>query len=223
MHKPKKIIVMNYEKERYRVSEKSTSASSIKLISIAILLAWCNMIVLPFATQLIWVLAIAFLILPLSNLLVEFRRLKLFTGSVIILLIVLPGNSSVAKQNMYLPSQFTHQSYNQPQPATWRYLGEKVISFSTEKDLIHVKKVGVFRKLKFKVMDAPVKIGSMQVAFENGEVQNISLLLRVGEGRESKVIDLTETDASIKVVYFSYRPEQQGDKRKPTIILLGQQ
>jgi len=45
----------------------------------------------------------------------------------------------------------------------------------------------------------------------------------VGEGRESKVIDLTETDANIKVVYFSYRPEQQGDKRKPTIILLGQQ
>jgi hypothetical protein len=161
--------------------------------------------------------------LPFCKLLDRFNDKKVFMCSVIILLIVLPGNSSVAKQNMYLPSQFAEQTYRQPQTGTWRYLGEKVISFSTEKDFINVKKVGVFRKLKFKVMDAPIKIGSMQVAFENGTVQNISLLLRVGEGRESKVIDITDTSGSIKVVYFSYRPEQQGDKRKPTIILLGQQ
>ena len=216
-----KIIIMNNEKEYNLASEKSAINSSIKLMPILVIIA-CNML-LPFIMPIFWIVMFAVMLLPLCKLLVRFNNKKIFTYSVMVVFIVPFRDVPVLKQNVSPVSQFTEQTYRQPQTATWRYLGEKVISFSTEKDLIHVKKVGVFRKLKFKVMDAPVKIGSMQVAFENGEVQNISLLLRVGEGRESKVIDLTETDASIKVVYFSYRPEQQGDKRKPTIILLGQQ
>jgi len=212
---------MNNEKEYNLASEKSAINSSIKLMPILVIIA-CNML-LPFIMPIFWIVMFAVMLLPLCKLLVRFNNKKIFTYSVMVVFIVPFRDVPVLKQNVSPVSQFTEQTYRQPQTATWRYLGEKVISFSTEKDLIHVKKVGVFRKLKFKVMDAPVKIGSMQVAFENGEVQNISLLLRVGEGRESKVIDLTETDASIKVVYFSYRPEQQGDKRKPTIILLGQQ
>jgi hypothetical protein len=105
----------------------------------------------------------------------------------------------------------------------WRYLGEKVVSFSVGGDMINVKKAGVFRKLKFKVMDAPVQIGGIRVGLENGAVLDIPLQIRLGEGRESKEIELIGIEAGVKVVYFTYRPGQEGDKRKAKIILMGQE
>lgn len=104
----------------------------------------------------------------------------------------------------------------------WRYLGEKVISFSVGSNFIDVKKVGVFRKLKFKVLGAPVKMGGLKVGLENGEMLEMPLQISLEEGRESKILELIGLNTNIKVVYFTYLPMQQGDSRKPKIILLGQ-
>ena len=105
---------------------------------------------------------------------------------------------------------------------SWRLLGEKIVSFTVETDFINVTRVDVFRKLRFKILDAPVQMGDVKVIFENGEVQDIPLHFRVEEGRQSKVIDLIPVASKIKTVYFSYVPGTQGDKGKAKFILYGQ-
>jgi len=211
---------MNSEKEINRVSEKSANGPLVKLISI--LIASYIIIMLQCMTPILWIAITAITILALCKLLIKFSSMKLFTGSVIIILIVPTWNEPAVKQNVSLVSQFAEQTYRQPQTATWRLLGEKVISFNVETDYIKVTRTEIFRKLKIKVMDAPMQLGEMKIVFANGAMQNIPLRFRVEEGRESKVIDLIGISVSIEAVYFSYSPGQPGFKGKGKIILLGQ-
>lgn len=105
---------------------------------------------------------------------------------------------------------------------SWRLLGERQIGFGADKDLINVTGNDVFRKLKFKIIDAPIHMIDMKVMFENGEVQDIPLNFRMERGHESRVIDLVGIARRIKVVYFSYRSVRAGFRGKAKLILFGQ-
>lgn len=105
---------------------------------------------------------------------------------------------------------------------SWRLLGERVIDFRAEKDLITVTGADVFRKLKFKIIDAPVFLIDMKVMFENGDVQDIPLQFRMEKGHESRLIDLVGIARRIKVVYFNYKTARVGFRGKAKLILFGQ-
>jgi hypothetical protein len=126
---------------------------------------------------------------------------------------------------LFLFPAFLYQSSlkitNQSGIGSWRLLGERVIDFKADKDLITVTGNDVFRKLKFKILDAPVQMRDMKVMFENGEVQDIPLNFRMEKGHESRVIDLVGIARRIKVVYFNYK--SVGVFRgKAKLILFGQ-
>ena len=128
----------------------------------------------------------------------------------------------VACYPVFVNGQDNHPEVVNGGKGTWRILGEKVISFSVDKDQIDVRNRDVFRKLKFKMQDAPVQLGDMKLVFENGDMRDISLHFRVEEGRESKPVDLAGIAGGIKVVYFNYRSGRPGYKGKAKVILYGQ-
>jgi len=115
-----------------------------------------------------------------------------------------------------------HQPVGQGGVGSWRLLGERVIDFVAEKDLITVTGNDIFRKLKFKIADAPIDMKDMKVMFENGEVQNIPLNFKMEKGHESRVIDLAGTARRIKVVYFNYKTVKPGFRGKAKLTLFGQ-
>ena len=78
-----------------------------------------------------------------------------------------------------------------PAPSgTWQEPGFTVVDFKNEKDDIFVTGADNFRKLKFKVFDAPVNMLNMNVVYENGEFDNIDLRFVIPAGGESRVLDL---------------------------------
>ncbi len=105
---------------------------------------------------------------------------------------------------------------------SWRLLGERVIDFRADKDLITVTGNNVFRKLKFKIIDAPVMMIDMKVMFENGQVQDIPLNFRMEKGHESRVIDLQGVARRIKVVYFNYKSVKGVFRGKAKLVIFGQ-
>lgn len=115
-----------------------------------------------------------------------------------------------------------HPPVGQGGVGSWRLLGEKVINFTADKDLITVTGADAFRKLKFKILDAPVQMIDMKVMFENGETQDVPLNFRMEQGHESRVIDLPGIARRIKVVYFNYKTARAGFRGKAKLILFGQ-
>ena len=117
---------------------------------------------------------------------------------------------------------YSQNNYHLAQQESWQFMGDRVISFTTDKDLINVTGNDLFRKLKFKILDAPVFMLAMKVMFENGETQDIQLGFKIKEGYESRVIDLVGDVRRINVVYFNYKTAKQGYKGKAKLILFGQ-
>jgi hypothetical protein len=115
-----------------------------------------------------------------------------------------------------------HQPVGQGAVGSWRLLGERVVDFTVDKDLITVTDNNICRKLKFKIADAPIDMKDMKVMFENGEVQTIPLNFRMEKGHESRMIDLAGNTRQIKVVYFNYKTVRPGFRGKAKLILFGQ-
>ena len=74
---------------------------------------------------------------------------------------------------------------------SWQIIGTTQANFKADHDTIAV--VGPFdnfRKVKFKVTNAPVNIDRMVVVYENGEPDKIDVRQNIRQGGESRDIDL---------------------------------
>jgi hypothetical protein len=73
----------------------------------------------------------------------------------------------------------------------WFFLGDKNVSFGSDHDVLHFGNWSDdVRQIKLKVTDGPLKMYSMKIHFDNGDVQNVELRNRFAQGSESRVIDL---------------------------------
>lgn len=106
-------------------------------------------------------------------------------------------------------------------PGSWQELGFTVVDFIAEKDDIIVTGADNFRKLKFKVFDAPVNMLNMHVVYENGAFDNIELRFVIPAGGESRVIDLEGGSRRISKVTFWYRSQKPGFRGKAKTSLWG--
>ena len=57
----------------------------------------------------------------------------------------------------------------------WHKIGDVKASFSTEQESISVIGADKFKSIKLKVTDAPINIQKLQVYYESGEVEDISV------------------------------------------------
>lgn len=94
-----------------------------------------------------------------------------------------------------LPYGIAHaQKVTQPKPGaagTWRLIGQTHADHGADHDTIIVQgPYDNFRKIKFKVTDAPLNMQRMVVTYDNGAPDNIEIRQDIPQGGESRVIDL---------------------------------
>lgn len=74
---------------------------------------------------------------------------------------------------------------------TWKLLGQTHADHGADHDTIIVQgSFDNFRKIKFKVTDAPLDMQRMVVTYDNGAPDNIDIRQNIAQGGESRVIDL---------------------------------
>jgi hypothetical protein len=123
--------------------------------------------------------------------------------------------------------QFTHaQLIAVPRggPAgSWRLLGQTHAQRKADHDAILVAgPYDFFRRLKFKVTDAPLNMMKMLVRYDDGGLpEQIELRFNIPQGGESRVIDLKGARRKLKSVEFWY--DTQGLlKGQADVTLFGQ-
>jgi len=73
----------------------------------------------------------------------------------------------------------------------WRLIGQTHADHGADHDSIIVKgPFDNFRKIKFKVTDAPLNMQHMIVTYDNGQPDRIDIRQNIPQGGESRVIDL---------------------------------
>lgn len=86
------------------------------------------------------------------------------------------------------------QQVVQPKPGaagTWRLIGQTHADHGADHDTIIVKgPYDNFRKIKFKVTDAPLNMQHMVVTYDNGAPDKIEVRQNIAQGGESRAIDL---------------------------------
>ena len=89
---------------------------------------------------------------------------------------------------------------------SWRLLGTVQARFTADHDVIYVAgPYDYFRRLKFKVTDAPLNLVRMIVRYDDGGApENVDVRFNIPQGGESRVIDLRGGRRKLKSVEFWY-------------------
>ncbi|MCE3294388.1 MAG: hypothetical protein K0R65_102 [Crocinitomicaceae bacterium] len=101
----------------------------------------------------------------------------------------------------------------------WHKIGETTVSFERERDEILVIGADKFAQLQFKVTEAPIDLRQMEVYYENGDKQPVTIRETVKAPGESRVIDLNGGERTIKKIVFEYKtlPNRKDDKARVEI------
>jgi hypothetical protein len=104
----------------------------------------------------------------------------------------------------------------------WEMLGRKVADFKADRDVIRVTaKEGVYTKVKFRVLKAPLHVIDMKIHFRNGDVKDVPLKKLFAAGNSSRVIDLPGNKRIIQKVSFKYKSVPGNGKGRAVIVLSG--
>ncbi|MBM3116979.1 hypothetical protein [Jeongeupia naejangsanensis] len=113
-------------------------------------------------------------------------------------------------------------SPNPGAPGSWRVLGTTHASLGQDHDTIVVQgPYDNFRRLKFRVSDAPLNMQHMTVTYDNGGRDNIEVRQAIAQGGESRIIDLRGAGKrSVRRVDFWYDTRGKGHG-KADVTLFG--
>lgn len=88
---------------------------------------------------------------------------------------------------------------------SWRLLGTVSARHTADHDAILVRgPYDYFRRIKFKVTDAPVNVHKLLVTYDGGAPEVIETRFTIPKGGESRVIDLRGGQRKLKSVEFWY-------------------
>ena len=107
------------------------------------------------------------------------------------------------------PAGALAQQVVRPNPGNageWRLIGQTHADHAADHDSIIVKgPFDNFRKIKFKVTDAPLNMQHMVVTYDNGQPDKIDIRQNIPQGGESRAIDLRGVGKrSIRRIDFWY-------------------
>jgi hypothetical protein len=87
----------------------------------------------------------------------------------------------------------------------WTQLGKVTASHGADHDRITVSnRNDDFRKLKFKVTDAPLNMNRVVVTYDNGAPETLNVREEIPKGGETRDIDLKGGKRSIRTIEFWY-------------------
>jgi len=103
----------------------------------------------------------------------------------------------------------------------WHKIGTAKVNFKTEKDEFLVMIADRFKAIRIKVKDAPIHIEDMQIHYDKGGKEDVSIRSNFNANSESKVIDLKNHDADLKKVVFVYNTVPNSKVEKAELELWG--
>lgn len=89
--------------------------------------------------------------------------------------------------------------------AGWQKIGDAKVDFKTDKDKFIIVGADRFKSVKIKAFDAPVRIDEMEIKYEGGAKESVTVGADLNPGDESKVIALKNNSAELKNVVFVYK------------------
>jgi len=105
--------------------------------------------------------------------------------------------------------------------AGWHKIGDARVDFKSDKDKFIIIGADRFKAVKIKVMDAPVRIDDLQIAYEGGDKESVTVASALKPGDESKVIELKNHSAELKNVTFVYHTIGNSGTEKAKVELWG--
>jgi hypothetical protein len=131
-----------------------------------------------------------------------------------VFIFIFMGIINVQAQNVVQPRQGNAGS--------WRVLGTVQANHNADHDVIYVKgPYDFFRRIKFKVTDAPLNMMRMVVRYDDGGLpENIETRMDIPKGGESRIIDLKGGKRKLKSIEFWYNTKGMFDG-KADVTLLG--
>jgi len=101
----------------------------------------------------------------------------------------------------------------------WRVIGQVNANLTADHDEIIVRGDDNFRRIKFKVTDAPLNLHRLVVTYDNGAPDNIDVRFRIPENGESRVIELRGAgQRSIRKIEFWYETAGAGRGRADVTV-----
>ena len=100
----------------------------------------------------------------------------------------------------------------------WRLIGQTHADHAADHDGIVVEgPFDNFRKIKFKVTDAPLNMQRMVVTYDNGQPDNIDIRQNIPQGGEGRAIDLRGIGKrSVRGIDFLVPTPRASSRARPT-------
>ena len=103
----------------------------------------------------------------------------------------------------------------------WHKIGETTVDFKTETDEIVVIGADRFAFIKIKVDNAPIHLVSFDIYFESGDRQSVTIGKEIKVPGETRVVELSGGERSIKKVVFTYKTVANAQDKKANVELWG--
>ena len=87
----------------------------------------------------------------------------------------------------------------------WHKIGETTVNFQKDHDEIVVMGAYKFSSIKFMVKDAPIDLMDLEIYYESGDNQSISVNAPIKAPGESKTIKLNGGERNLKKIVFVYK------------------
>lgn len=103
----------------------------------------------------------------------------------------------------------------------WHKIGETKVDFTKDKDEVVVMGSDRFATIKFKVTDAPIEITDIEIYYESGDNQKVTLGTSIKSPGESRTIDLNGGERALKKIVFMYKTIPNYKDKKAHVEIWG--
>lgn len=111
-------------------------------------------------------------------------------------------------------------SANAQKPKEWKFIGDKVVNYRLDHDVIQADDTIEYRQIRIRVTEAPINVMELKIYFDNGSVQDVSIRNPIKQDGESRVIDLNGGLRHLSKIEFWYSTIDT-DKGKAKVAVWG--
>ena len=102
----------------------------------------------------------------------------------------------------------------------WHKIGETTVSFDKEADKIPILVANRFAAIKIKVTEAPIRLESFDIYFDNDEKKSVKIGQEIKNEGETSVVTF-DGEKNIKSIDFFYHTIGQGKDKKAHVEVWG--
>jgi hypothetical protein len=107
-------------------------------------------------------------------------------------------------------------------PGTWQVLGRATVDQGGDKDEFKIEGADRFRALRVSAQGGVIHMKDMDVEYDGGGKQDISIRSTIKAGQSSHPLDLDNNGKGIKKVKFNYEADKNRKGQKVVVVLEGQ-